>query len=219
MDTNGSSLGSILASTGTSLLMLWHWHSFSKMQPPAGDHVCRDGRREAEKKKECERAREGETELTQTGWSRLHVLRLGQSKLLRCSRRRRRTRVAAAQAHSREHQPRNFKAWTDCYYSINGNQKKPQMTEITTVELLGSLFGMAIKFTGSEDLTIMLIFLASSYLSTSFGGCETVLSTKGADEGQLLLPRENKADTLKKMRMRRATLQKTYTVYHWHHAD
>lgn len=41
------------------------------------------------------------------------------------------------------------------------------MTEITTVELLGSLFGMAIKLTGSEDLTIMLIFLASSYLSTS----------------------------------------------------
>lgn len=93
------------------------------------------------------------------------------------------------------------------------------MTEITTVELLGSLFGMAIKFTGSEDLTIMLIFLASSYLSTSFGGCETVLSTKGADEGQLLLPQENKADTLKKMRMRRATLQKTYTFYHRHHAD
>lgn len=35
------------------------------MQPPAGNHVCRDGRREAEKRS---RVREGETEQPQTGW-------------------------------------------------------------------------------------------------------------------------------------------------------
>lgn len=144
------------------------------------------------KRSASEGGREGETELTQTGWSRLHVLRLWQSKLLRCSRRRRRTRVAAVQAHSHEHQPRNFKAWTYGYYLINGNQKKKQMTEITTVELLGSLFGMAIKFTGSEDLTKMVIFLASSYLSTSLEAVKPSWAQRERMKASCSCPRKTK---------------------------
>lgn len=64
MDTYGSSLGSILAPMllGRPLYPVTLTH-FLKMQPPAGDHVGRDGRREAEKKR-----REGGREGAKPDW-------------------------------------------------------------------------------------------------------------------------------------------------------
>lgn len=82
MDTYGRRLGSMLASTLLGLpphpVTLTQ---FSKMQPPAGDHVCSREAEKKKKKKEKSSAREGEKEQSQAGWSRLHLLRLWQSKL------------------------------------------------------------------------------------------------------------------------------------------
>lgn len=95
------------------------------------------------KKKKAKKssAREGEKEQSQAGWSRLHLLRLWQSKLELFQKRAKEETDGAAQ--SRQCQALNL-------LKVHLLYKKMEMIEIITVELLASSVGMVVKFAVSE---------------------------------------------------------------------